>query len=80
MYNIDHYYDFVTMTSIVFGAIFEMPVIVLIFVRIGLLSHRFLLRKWRYSLVIGTVIAAILTPPDAFSSARSREEILRSRN
>lgn len=67
VYNIDDYYDFVTMTSIMFGAIFEMPIFVLIFVRIGILSHHFLIRKWRYSLVIGAVIAAILTPPDAVS-------------
>jgi sec-independent protein translocase protein TatC len=66
-YNIDDYYDFISMTSIVFGVIFEMPVVVLLFVRMGFLTHRFLLKQWRYSLVIGAVIAAILTPPDAFS-------------
>lgn len=66
-YNVDDYYGFVTMTSIVFGAIFEMPIVVLIFVRVGLLTHRFLLHKWRASLVIGAVIASFLTPPDVVS-------------
>ncbi len=67
LYDIHDYYDFILIMSLLFGFIFEMPIFVLIFVRIGLLNHRFLIKQWRYSLVIGSIIAALLTPPDAVS-------------
>lgn len=67
LYNVNDYYDFLLIMSLLFGSIFEMPIVVLIFVRLGLFTHRFLIQQWRYSLVGGTVLAALLTPPDAIS-------------
>lgn len=47
-----------------FGFIFEMPVFSMFLSGIGVLTHRHLLKFWRYSVVIAFIIAAMLTPPD----------------
>lgn len=47
-----------------FGAIFELPVFAMFLARIGVITHRTLLRYWRYAIVLSFVIAAMLTPPD----------------
>jgi sec-independent protein translocase protein TatC len=62
MISIDEYFGFVTILIIVFGLVFEMPVIAYFLTRIGLLTPAFLRQKWRYSVVAILVAAAILTP------------------
>jgi sec-independent protein translocase protein TatC len=50
------------------GLIFELPLVVVILHRLGLLSLAFLVSHRRYAVLIGAVITAILTPtPDAFT-------------
>lgn len=50
------------------GLIFETPVIVFFLARLRLVSHRFLLRRWQYIIIILLIVAAALTPgPDVFS-------------
>lgn len=60
-------FSFATWTLIVFGLVFELPLIAFIFARIGLLSVGFLVRNFKYAIVIIFILAAILTPPDVVS-------------
>ena len=47
------------------GAIFEMPILTFFLARFGLISGRFLLRNFKYAILIIFILAAILTPtPD----------------
>ena len=46
---------------------FELPVIVLFFSKIGLLTPDFLKKYRRHAFVVILVVAAIITPPDVFS-------------
>jgi len=62
MISIDEYFGFVTILIVVFGLVFEMPVIAYFLTRIGLLTPAFLRQKWRYSVVAILVAAAVLTP------------------
>jgi sec-independent protein translocase protein TatC len=49
-----------------FGAIFEMPVIVAFLSLFGLVSAKFLLKKFGYAILVIFIIAAVLSPtPDA---------------
>lgn len=61
---LDFYFGFVVRMVIVFGIVFELPVISLFLTKIGLLSPEFLKKYRRYAIVIIFILAAILTPPD----------------
>ncbi|MEK7357947.1 MAG: twin-arginine translocase subunit TatC, partial [Bdellovibrionota bacterium] len=55
-----------TMT-LVFGAAFELPLVLVILGIIGLVDATFLREKRRYAVVVLAVAAAVLTPPDLMS-------------
>ncbi len=47
---------------LVFGAIFQMPTLVLLLARLGLITARFLWRNFKYALLIIFIIGAVLSP------------------
>jgi sec-independent protein translocase protein TatC len=67
MPDIENYLDFVMSMCLAFGAAFEVPVVVVILVRMGLVSVEKFKAMRRYAVVVAFVISAIVTPPDAVS-------------
>jgi sec-independent protein translocase protein TatC len=67
MTDIDKFLSFAMRTFIAFGAAFEVPVVVVLLVRVGVLSVLQLREARRYFIVAAFVIAAIVTPPDVLS-------------
>ena len=66
--KIDEYLDLATTMLLGFGLVFEMPVIVAFLAIFGLVSARFLWKKFDYALVGIVILAAILSPTgDAFN-------------
>lgn len=65
--DIENYLDFVMSMCLAFGATFEVPVVVVILVRMGLVSVEKLKEIRPYAVVGAFVIAAIVTPPDVVS-------------
>ena len=61
---LDFYFGFVARIVLVFGVVFELPVVSLFLTKIGLLTPEFLKKYRRYAIVIIFIAAAILTPPD----------------
>ena len=49
---------------LVFGAVFEMPILTFFFARLGVLTDKWLIEKFRYSILVIFVTAALFTPPD----------------
>ncbi|HEU4561090.1 MAG TPA: twin-arginine translocase subunit TatC [Longimicrobium sp.] len=64
---IGEYLGIVTRLLLAFGALFELPVVILILSSIGLVTPEFLAKKRRHAIAIMTVLAALLTPGDAIS-------------
>lgn len=65
---IDEYYDVFFNIHLIFGLSFELPVVLILLGRVGIVSSNFLLAKWRETLVILSFFSAVLSPgPDVFS-------------
>ena len=67
MTDIDKYLSFVLSTFMAFGITFEVPVVVIVLVRIGLVSIEKLKEIRPYVIVGAFVVGAIFTPPDVVS-------------
>ena len=63
----NEYFDFTSRILFVFGLLFELPVVISFLALMGMVSHTWLLSKWRYAVVIMVIVSAILTPPDPVS-------------
>jgi sec-independent protein translocase protein TatC len=62
MISITEYWDMTMMMLLGFGLIFEMPVIIAFLSLWGLITAGFLVRKFKYAIVIMVLLAAILSP------------------
>ncbi|HEY0062589.1 MAG TPA: twin-arginine translocase subunit TatC [Telluria sp.] len=67
MPDIENYLDFVMSMCLAFGAAFEVPVVVVILVRMGVVSVEKLKELRPYAIVTAFVFSAVVTPPDAVS-------------
>ena len=56
------YISLLTATVVAMGVVFEMPPVIFILSRIGLVDARFLLRNFKYACLILSVASAVLTP------------------
>ena len=65
--DIEAYLSFVLTMFIAFGAAFEVPVVVVVLARMGLVSIEKLKAFRSYFVVIAFIIAAVVTPPDVVS-------------
>lgn len=67
MTDIDKYLSFVLTTFIAFGVTFEVPVVVIVLVRVGVISIEKLKEIRPYVIVGAFVVGAVITPPDVVS-------------
>ncbi len=65
--DIEAYLSFVMTMFIAFGAAFEVPVVVVVLARMGLVSVEKLREFRSYFIVIAFIVAAVITPPDIVS-------------
>lgn len=65
--DIEAYLSFVMSMFIAFGAAFEVPVVVVVLARMGLVSVEKLKEFRGYFIVLAFIIAAVITPPDVVS-------------
>ncbi len=63
-FRISSFINFVLIYSLIFGVAAQLPLIMTFTVRSGIVSYRFYREKWRHFVIIGAVIAALVTSPD----------------
>jgi sec-independent protein translocase protein TatC len=65
MPSVQEYFSLSIRLLIAFGVVFELPVVMVLLAKVGILTVGFLWRFQRYAILISFVVAAILTPtPD----------------
>ena len=65
--RIGEYLAFASKLMLAFGVVFELPVLAFFLARVGVIDHLFLIRQFRYALLVIFILAAVLTPPDVVS-------------
>jgi sec-independent protein translocase protein TatC len=70
MITIENHIDFLLKFTLAFGAVFELPLIITLAARMGLVTAKVLAKNRKYAILGAFVIGAVLTPtPDAFNQA-----------
>lgn len=67
MFSVEKYLDFIITFLLPFGVSFELPLVIIILAKMGIVSSQFLQSKFRYVFFLTFVVGAILTPPDVVS-------------
>jgi sec-independent protein translocase protein TatC len=68
MLSVGSYVDFCLKFILAFGAIFELPLIIIFLTRFGMVTPATLARHRKYAVLVAFILAAALTPtPDAFN-------------
>jgi sec-independent protein translocase protein TatC len=77
MISIGNYIDFCSKFMLAFGAIFELPLVITILSKLGIVTPEFLSKNRKYAVLIAFIAGAVLTPtPDAFNQTLMSVPIL----
>lgn len=70
MFSVDKYFDFVIMFVMPFGFIFELPLVITIMGKMGIITSAFLKKYQRIVIFLSFVAGALITPtPDVFTQS-----------
>jgi sec-independent protein translocase protein TatC len=66
--TIERYFGFLLTVILGLGLMFELPIVIVLLAQLGLVTPRFLMRHFRWAILLIFIVAAIITPtPDVFN-------------
>jgi sec-independent protein translocase protein TatC len=65
--KVNEYLSLVTGLVLAFGVVFQLPVVLTLLARVGIVTSTQLKSYRRYAIVVAFIVAAVLTPPDMIS-------------
>lgn len=66
-FTINSYLSLITTTTLFSGLFFELPMIIMILTKLGIVSSAYLKKYRKHALIIVLIVSAIITPPDVIS-------------
>ncbi len=66
-FDLDSYISLLKTSVLACGLIFELPILIYILTKVGLVTPEFLIKYRKYSLIVVLMLSAIITPPDVAS-------------
>ena len=67
LFKVSDYLSLVETLILAFGVVFQLPVVLTLLARVGIVSSDMLKKGRRYAIVCAFIVAAVLTPPDVIS-------------
>lgn len=67
MFTLHQYFDFMLSILLPFGAVFELPLVLVVLARFGIVTSAFMRSKRKHIILWAFVLGALLTPPDVFT-------------
>ncbi|MEW6244343.1 MAG: twin-arginine translocase subunit TatC [Bacillota bacterium] len=67
MFSYSRYVSFAMVIIFSFGLIFQMPLVILLLGRLGIVTSKGLRRTRKFAILVVFIVAAVLTPPDIIS-------------
>lgn len=64
LWSLNYFISFVFYTALSFGFVFQLPLLMIVLKKIGIINPKLLATKRKYIYVILLIIAAVITPPD----------------
>ena len=61
------YFSFATQVILAFGIVFELPLVMVLLAVMGIVDPKFFAKNRRFAVLAGAIVAAFVTPPDAFT-------------
>ncbi len=65
--RVSEYLHLITTFILAVGLCFQLPVLLTLLARVGMVSSQWLRQQWRYAVVVIFAVAAVLAPPDVVS-------------
>jgi sec-independent protein translocase protein TatC len=60
--KVDEYFEFYSWFLLGLGLVFQIPVVIFVLARIGLVTPAFLMRQFKFAVLVSFIVAAIITP------------------
>ena len=65
--SVSTYFSLLFMLTMALGLVFQLPLVMLVLQKVGIVTHEALVKNWRYIILLVFVLAAVFTPPDPFT-------------
>lgn len=74
--RIKEYFSLASKLLLAFGVVFELPLFVFFLTKMGLVNSKFLIKQFKYALLLIFCVSAMLTPPDVVTQLMMAGPIL----